>query len=96
MTEPAFKVAALFAGIGGIELGFERALGHQVQTSMFCEWWAPAQAVLRARFPNVEVHPDVRELKSLPSDVNLVTAGFPCTDLSQGFRWQISADQQAL
>lgn len=86
MTDPAFKVAALFAGIGGIELGFERALGHQVQTSMFCEWWAPAQAVLRARFQGVEVHPDVRELKSLPAEVNLVTAGFPCTDLSQAGR----------
>jgi DNA (cytosine-5)-methyltransferase 1 len=53
---------------------------------MFCEWWAPAQAVLRARFKGVVVHPDVRELKSLPSEVNLVTAGFPCTDLSQAGR----------
>ncbi|ROR83050.1 DNA (cytosine-5)-methyltransferase 1 [Plantibacter flavus] len=86
MTEPKFRVAALFAGIGGIELGFERALGHEVETSMFCEWWEPAQNVLRARFPGVEVHPDIRELRTLPEDVNLVTAGFPCTDLSQAGR----------
>lgn len=81
-----FKVAGLFAGIGGLELGISRALGHDAQTEMFCEWWEPAQHVLRARFPEVEVHPDVRELKTLPSNVNLVTAGFPCTDLSQAGR----------
>jgi len=86
LSSPKFTVAALFAGIGGIELGFQRALGHDVETAMFCEWWEPAQNVLKARFPGVEVHPDVRELKSLPSDVNLVTAGFPCTDLSQAGR----------
>lgn len=86
MSTPSFKVAALFAGIGGIELGMERALGHDIETTMFCEWWEPAQHVLRARFPGIEVHPDVRELKTLPGDVNLVTAGFPCTDLSQAGR----------
>lgn len=86
LLTPKFRVAGLFAGIGGIELGMQRALGHEIETSMFCEWWEPAQGVLRARFPDVEVHPDVRELKSLPGDVNLVTAGFPCTDLSQAGR----------
>jgi len=86
VASPKFKVAALFAGIGGIELGLERALGNEVETAMFCEWWEPAQHVLRARFAGVELHPDVRELRALPSDVNLVTAGFPCTDLSQAGR----------
>lgn len=86
MPTPTFQVAALFAGIGGIELGMQRALGHQVETTMFCEWWEPAQNVLKARFPGVEVHPDVRELRQLPSEVNFVTAGFPCTDLSQAGR----------
>jgi DNA (cytosine-5)-methyltransferase 1 len=86
LSSPTFKVAALFAGIGGIELGFERALGHAVETSMFCEWWEPAQNVLKVRFPGVDLEPDVRDLKALPSDVNLVTAGFPCTDLSQAGR----------
>ena len=86
MSNSTFKVAALFAGIGGIELGMKRALGHDVETTMFCEWWEPAQNVLRARFPGVEVHPDVRGLKQLPPEVNFVTAGFPCTDLSQAGR----------
>ncbi|GAB3550870.1 DNA cytosine methyltransferase [Arthrobacter tumbae] len=86
MPSSTFKIAALFAGIGGIELGINRALGADAETELFCEWWEPAQLVLKSRFPGVEVHPDIRELKSLPSEVNLVTAGFPCTDLSQAGR----------
>lgn len=86
MTVSSFKVAGLFAGIGGLELGLQRALGNEVETEMFCEWWEPAQHVLKTRFPGIEVHPDVRDLKALPRSVNLVTAGFPCTDLSQAGR----------
>ena len=86
MTSPTFTVAGLFAGIGGIELGFQRALGHEVSTALLCEWWDPAKAVLTERFPGVEIHPDVRELRDLPDSVNIVTAGFPCTDLSQAGR----------
>lgn len=76
------SVAALFAGIGGIELGLQRA-GHHAD--MLCERWEPAKAVLRAWFPDVPLHGDVRELVQLPH-VDIVTAGFPCTDLSQAGR----------
>lgn len=86
MPTPKFKIAGLFAGIGGVELGFQRALGHDVETTMFCEWWEPAKQVLLTRFADVEVHPDIRELRDLPSEANVVTAGFPCTDLSQAGR----------
>lgn len=82
----SIKVAGLFAGIGGIELGFQRALGDRVQTELLCEWWQPAQDVLAARFPDVEMHPDVRELRELPSGLDVLAAGFPCTDLSQAGR----------
>ena len=50
---------------------------------MLCEFDPAAQAVLRARFPNAQVTTDVRELKRLPKNTELVTAGFPCQDLSQ-------------
>ena len=73
MPSPTFKVAALFAGIAGVELGFQRALGHDVETAMFCEWWGPAKQVLSTRFAGVDLHPDVRELRDLPADVNVVT-----------------------
>jgi DNA (cytosine-5)-methyltransferase 1 len=82
----SMKLVGLFAGIGGIELGFRRALGEGVETRLLCESWTPAQRVLSARFPGVELHPDVRELRTLPRDTDVLTAGFPCTDLSQAGR----------
>jgi DNA (cytosine-5)-methyltransferase 1 len=73
--------AGLFAGIGGIEVGLERA-GHR--TGLLCEIDPAAQAVLRSRFAGIgALHSDVKELASLPKSVELLTAGFPCQDLSQ-------------
>jgi DNA (cytosine-5)-methyltransferase 1 len=74
------RVGALFAGIGGLELGLHQA-GHR--TVMTCEIWAPAIAVLKERFVGVPNQPDIRTLQSLPSEIDLLTAGFPCQDLSQ-------------
>lgn len=74
------KITGLFAGIGGLEAGLAAA-GHT--TSLLCEIWSPARAVLSARFPDVEVAADVRELTSLPADTEAVVGGFPCQDLSQ-------------
>lgn len=77
------NVVGLFAGIGGLEVGFARA-GHR--TSLLCEVDERAVAVLRARLPDVPGHADVRELPDLPADTDVVTAGFPCQDLSQAGR----------
>jgi DNA (cytosine-5)-methyltransferase 1 len=77
------NVVGLFAGIGGLEVGFARA-GHR--TSLLCEIDERAVAVLRARLPDVPGHADVRELRDLPADTDVVTAGFPCQDLSQAGR----------
>ena len=76
------NTAALFAGIAGIEVGLASS-GHR--TSLFCEWHPAAQRVLREHFPETPVVGDVSELQELPS-VDLVTAGFPCQDLSQAGR----------
>jgi DNA (cytosine-5)-methyltransferase 1 len=74
------RVAALFAGIGGFELGLQRA-GHR--TILFCESNADAQAVLRKNFKHAKIHGDICALKRLPPNVDLIAAGFPCQDLSQ-------------
>jgi DNA (cytosine-5)-methyltransferase 1 len=78
----ALRVAGLFAGIGGIELGLHAA-AHR--TALLCEKDQAAARVLRARFPGIELHDDVTTLDALP-DVDLVAAGFPCQDLSQAGR----------
>lgn len=77
------KVAGLFAGIGGIELGLKRA-GHEA--ALLCEIDARAQQVLRAHWPGVPLRGDVHEVRNLPREVEVVTAGFPCTDISQAGR----------
>ncbi|MBM7458622.1 DNA (cytosine-5)-methyltransferase 1 [Rhodococcus coprophilus] len=77
------NMVGLFAGIGGLELG----LGENGwNTELLCEVDPGAQAVLRARFPDVPLHPDVTQLRSLPQGTELVAAGFPCQDLSQAGR----------
>lgn len=79
----SLRAVGLFAGIGGLELGLGSA-GHQ--TLAFCEIEPAAQAVLRTRFPNIPVTADVLELEALPRKTQLITAGFPCQDLSQAGR----------
>lgn len=74
------RVAGLFAGIGGFELGMHQA-GHS--TALLCDVLPAAKAVLTARFPNIEYRDDITQLRSLPAAVDLVCAGFPCQDLSQ-------------
>ena len=88
------KVAGLFAGIGGLELGFADS-GHE--SVLLCEVWPPARRVLVHRFPDVPAVPDVRDLHALPEDVELVAAGFPCQDLSQaGGTAGIDGDRSSL
>lgn len=74
-----FKVASLFAGVGGFEVGLSKSGFHP---ALFCEIEPAAQAVLRARFPGVPVASDVIRLESLPDEVNVLTGGFPCQDVS--------------
>jgi DNA (cytosine-5)-methyltransferase 1 len=76
------RVAGLFAGIGGIEVGLHQA-GHT--TDFLCEWDDSARLVLSERFPGIPVARDVAELDAIPP-VDLLTAGFPCQDLSQAGR----------
>lgn len=82
-TAAPLRSAGLFAGIGGIELGLTRA-GHE--TDLLCECDAGASAVLAERFPGVRLHADVRSLARLPRGIELLSAGFPCQDLSQAGR----------
>lgn len=77
------RIVGTFSGIGGLELPF-RSHGHE--TAALCDWWAPSQTVLSSRFGGTELFGDIADLaddSAFPADVDLLTAGFPCTDLSQ-------------
>lgn len=82
MARSSLSVAGLFAGIGGLEVGLSKA-GHH--TEFLCEIDDAAARVLETRFADVTLERDVRHVRSLPK-VDLVTAGFPCQDLSQAGR----------
>ncbi len=81
-STPGLSVVGLFAGIGGLELGMARA-GHR--SLMLNEIDEKARAVLSAHFPDARITADVRALKTLPR-TDVLTAGFPCTDVSQAGR----------
>lgn len=72
------SIVSLFSGIGGLEIGLEQ---HGLNTELFCELDPAANAVLAKWFPEVPIHDDVQTLSSLPA-CELLTAGFPCQDLS--------------
>lgn len=72
------KFGSLFSGIGGIDLGFERA-------GFSCQWQVEiddyATAVLQKHWPDVPKHSDVRSFN--PTEpVDVICSGFPCQDIS--------------
>lgn len=74
------RFGSLFSGIGGFDLGLERAgmeCAFQVEIDPFCV------RVLSERWAAVPKYGDIREVKGgeLPA-VDLLCGGFPCQDLS--------------
>lgn len=53
------KVASFFSGVGGFDLGFERA---GLPTIFQCEIEAPCRRVLAHHFPYAYQHPDIRSI----------------------------------
>jgi DNA (cytosine-5)-methyltransferase 1 len=88
------RIAGLFAGIGGFEIGLAEA-GHTAD--LLCDILPTSQAVLKARFPDADLVGDVAALKALSRETDIVTAGFPCQDLSQAGRTAgITGDRSGL
>lgn len=73
------KVLSLFSGIGGFDLGFQRA-GMEVVG--MCEIDKHAQKILQRRFPDATLHTDVRKVSYERRSIDLICGGFPCQDLS--------------
>lgn len=73
------NVLSLFSGIGGFDLGFERA-GMTVVG--MCEIDKHAQKILQRHFPDATLHTDVRKVSYERGAVDIICGGFPCQDLS--------------
>lgn len=77
-------VGSLFSGIGGLELGLERA-GMEVKWQ--CEYATYPYRVLKKHWPNVPKYRDIRKLKN-PPYVDVLCGGFPCQDVSTSGKQQ--------
>lgn len=80
------QAVSLFAGVEGIGLGFERQ-GIRIVAQV--EWDRAASRVLAHHWPDIPRFTDVREvtpddIRSVVPDgrVDVLTGGFPCTDVS--------------
>ena len=87
-------VGSLFTGIGGFDLGLERAgwrVAWQVENNPF------RKKILRRHWPHVELRDDIAtDTDGLPP-VDLICGGFPCQDLSvAGRRAGLAGERSAL
>jgi DNA (cytosine-5)-methyltransferase 1 len=76
------RIGSLFAGIGGFELGIERAIPNahtiwQVEQNTYC------QSILRKHWPNAKIYDDVRTVGAHNlQPIDILIGGFPCQDIS--------------
>lgn len=92
------NVLSVFAGIGGLDLGLQRAgmtVVGQVEIDPFC------QQVLAQHWPEVPRHDDIRTTiewwrSERRPRIDLVCGGFPCQPVSNAGRKQAQADARWL
>jgi DNA (cytosine-5)-methyltransferase 1 len=78
----ALKSLSLFSGIGGFDLGFQRA---GIECVAVCEIDRNAQSILRRHFPKAELFDDVRKVCKATHErksIDIICGGFPCQDVS--------------
>lgn len=88
-NEGLFRTIDLFAGIGGIRLGFQKHGGETVFSS---EWDKPAQETYAANFSEIP-YGDITKIQ--PHEIpafDVLLAGFPCQPFSQAGKKRGLAD----
>lgn len=84
-SAPKFRFIDLFAGIGGLRIGFEKIGGQCVFTS---EWDRFSNETYRKNFPDGNEHVMVGDIRPYGADPSLIPqfdvllAGFPCQPFS--------------
>ena len=79
-----YKSIDLFAGIGGIRLGFDQAFGNDIKIVFVSEWDDKAVETYKANFGNdIDVVGDITKVSEddIPEH-DILLAGFPCQAFS--------------
>ena len=82
VEQKMIRIGSLFSGIGGFELGLERAIPNsttlwQVEQDKFC------QRILQKHWPNATIYNDVKNInKHNVAPIDILCGGFPCQDIS--------------
>jgi DNA (cytosine-5)-methyltransferase 1 len=75
------KIGSLFSGYGGLDLAVSKVTGAEV--AWHCEWEDAPSAILEKNFPGIPNFKDVTKVDfSTVEQVDILTGGFPCQDLS--------------
>ena len=83
-TNDKIKIIDLFAGIGGIRLGFEIASKNNIECVFTSEWNKYSVATYTSNFNDLIVHGDITQIKEeLVPEHDILLAGFPCQPFSQ-------------
>lgn len=77
IVAPTLNVLSLFAGIGGFDLGLERA-GMRVVAN--CEISPVCRHLLKHHWPEVRQYDDICTLTA--DQIKVICGGFPCQDIS--------------
>jgi len=78
------KIIDLFAGIGGIRLGFKNASNNNIECVFTSEWDKYSQQTYLANFNDFKVYGDITQIsEDLIPKHDILLAGFPCQPFSQ-------------
>ena len=78
------RVLDCFSGIGGFTLAADRLGGFE--TTQFVELGSFCTKVLQKQWPEVPIHGDIRTFTGSVGQFDVITAGFPCQDLSSAVK----------
>lgn len=86
---------SLFTGIGGFDLGFERA---GINVSSMCDISSEARNVLSKHWPDVPIFDDVKDVDGKQfRAIDVISGGFPCQDISvAGYRRGLKGNRSGL
>lgn len=84
MPKNVYRAIDLFAGIGGIRMGFDLAFGKRIQTVFISEFDESARKTYKANFDYpFEIAGDITNISSAEvPDFDICLAGFPCQAFS--------------